>query len=270
MSDGYDLSHLDPFIEPFINLDPDEPFFEASLEHSYGSLWKFKDHVEGWSIVVSRYQKFVRILHKEKNSPRYLDLCVVERVKVIEEHHGSYIVVVVGAVDQESECDLTHVHSIVIEVGKQQTNFDSEPLIDSLIGTSGESLKDEIQKVSWKNPDGSPLKAVALGRRLSRVFLTLTHFITDTIVAKAPPMPLQSAAVVSTRDDSATPSRGNIQQWTSLAVPTPAKSRASKRSGSEAVEDGAIKKKRKKTAKAGSSGSVLTQTEETKKTKKKD
>lgn len=269
MPDGYDMSHLDPFLERFKNPDPATPFIEPSLENSYGSLWQFKSEVEGWSLAVSRYHKFVRILHKEKNSPRYLDLSVHERLKVIEEHHGKYIVLVVGAVDRDSECDLSHVHSLVIEVGAEHAQFDGDPLIKSMIGTSCEDLILDLEKTAWKNEDGTQLSAVSFGRRLNRVFLTLTHYITDKSASKISTVPLQSSALVAVREDSAAPSRGSIQHPRASPIPAPSRSRGSKRPATDIQEASTSEKKRKQTGKAGSSGSVLTQTEETKKTKAK-
>ena len=57
-SDDYDYSgtshHLNPFINPF----NDEPFF-GDMEHTYGTMWEFKDHISSWSFGVNRWRNYV-------------------------------------------------------------------------------------------------------------------------------------------------------------------------------------------------------------------
>lgn len=68
------------------------------------------------SPVASRYHQYTCILHKYKYSSKFLDLYIFEKLKIIEEHHNVYIVMVVGKVDVESQCKLIFIHSIVIKV----------------------------------------------------------------------------------------------------------------------------------------------------------
>ena len=270
MPNRYDISHLDPFVEKFINGDPTIPFFEPSLQNLYGSLWKFKTQVEDWSLAVSRYYIFVWLLHKEKSCPLYLELCVYKQLKIIEEHHRKYIELVVGAVDQNPDYDLTHIHFLIVEVGKKHACSYAKPLIKSMLGTSCKDLWDKVKKILWGNLDGSELSAIPLGCRLILVFLTLTHYITNKFAFKNTPMPLQSSALVFVREDFFHPFRGSIQQREASMIPTLACSHACKRSVTKVQVDPTLKKKCRQFGKARSLGSGLTQTKETKKAKAKD
>ena len=114
-SDGYDYSAMSPFIEEFQNPFQDRPFTTES-EDKYGSLWQLKSCVTGWTMGVSGQKDHVRLLHKEANSPGYLPLNVLEKVILIEQLHGQYVLIGIQAVAPDGS-EPHHVHSIVVKVG---------------------------------------------------------------------------------------------------------------------------------------------------------
>jgi hypothetical protein len=90
--DGYDYSAMSPFIEEFRNPFSDRPFI-IEMEENYGLLWQLKDCVVGWTLGVSRYKGYVHLLYKEANSLAFLPLNVLEKVILVEQFHGQYIVI---------------------------------------------------------------------------------------------------------------------------------------------------------------------------------
>ena len=115
ISEGYDYFAMSPFIEEFQNPFPDRPFI-SELEDNYGSPWQLKKCVTGWTLGVSRHKGHLLLLHKEANSPAFLPLNVLEKVILVEQFHGQYIVIGIQAVTREGS-ELQHVHSIVVKVG---------------------------------------------------------------------------------------------------------------------------------------------------------
>jgi hypothetical protein len=74
---------------------------------------------------VSRYKGYAHLLHKESNSSTFLPLNVLEKVMLIEQYHGKYIVIGVQAMNTEGT-ELAHVHSIVVKLGEGSVYFDVE------------------------------------------------------------------------------------------------------------------------------------------------
>ena len=109
------MSH---FIEEFQNPFTDKPFI-SKMEENYGSLWQFRDCIFGWSLDVSRYKGYTHLLHKESSSPTFYPLNVMEKVILIEQLHGQYIIIGVQAMNVEG-IELEHVHSIVVKVGDER------------------------------------------------------------------------------------------------------------------------------------------------------
>jgi hypothetical protein len=116
------------------------------MEENYGSLWKFRDYVVGWSLGVSRYKGYTYLLHKESNSPAFLPLNVLEKVILIEQFHGQYIVMGIQAVNAEG-IELEHVHSIVVKVGDGSAQFDVEGMLTNLSNTAQEELTDLLRSI---------------------------------------------------------------------------------------------------------------------------
>jgi hypothetical protein len=100
-TDGYDYSGMSHFIEEFQNSFTERPFI-SKMEENYGYLWQFRDCVVGWSLGISRYKGYTHLLHKESNSPTFLSINVLEKVILIEQFHGRYIVIGIEAVNAES------------------------------------------------------------------------------------------------------------------------------------------------------------------------
>jgi hypothetical protein len=129
-TDGYNYSGMSHFIEEFQNPFIDRPFI-SEMEENYMSLWQFRDCVVGWSLGVSRYKGYIHLLHKELNSPTFLPLNILEKVILIEQFHGQYIVIGIQAVNAEG-VELEHVHSIVVKVGDVSTQFDVDGMLENL------------------------------------------------------------------------------------------------------------------------------------------
>jgi hypothetical protein len=91
-TDSYDYSGMFHFIKEFQNPFTDKPFI-SKMEDAYGSLWQFRDCIVGWSLGISRYKGYTHLLHKESNSPTFCLLNVMEKVILIEQFHGQYIVI---------------------------------------------------------------------------------------------------------------------------------------------------------------------------------
>jgi hypothetical protein len=130
ISDEYDYSAMSPFIEEFRNPFSDRPFI-TEMEENYGSLWQLKNCVIGWTLGVSRHNGHVHFLYKEANSPAFLPLNVFEKVILLEQFHGQYIVIGIQAVTPEGS-ELQHVHSIVVKVGDRCAQFDVDGMLNSL------------------------------------------------------------------------------------------------------------------------------------------
>jgi hypothetical protein len=96
--DGYDYSGMYHFIEEFRNPFADRPFI-TEMEENYGMLWQFKDCVDRWMLGVSCDKGYAHLLHKEPNSSTFLPLNVSEKVMLVEQFHGEYIVIGIQAVN---------------------------------------------------------------------------------------------------------------------------------------------------------------------------
>ena len=134
ISDGYDYSAMSPFIEEFQNSFLDRPFI-SELEDNYGSLWQLKKCVTGWTLGVSQHKGHVLLLHKEANSPTFLPLNVLEKVILIEQFHGQYIVIGIQVIICEGS-KLQHVHSIFVKVGVGSAQFNVDKMLNNLSSSS--------------------------------------------------------------------------------------------------------------------------------------
>jgi hypothetical protein len=165
-TDGYDYLGMSHFIKEFQNPFTDRPFI-SEMEENYGFPWKFRDCIVGWSLGVSRYKGYTHLLHKESNSPAFLPLNVLEKVILIEQFHGQYIVMGIQAVNAEG-VELEHVHSIVVKVG------DVEEMLMNLSNTVQEELADLLQSMysPWTATD-----AESENRRLNRILQSLSRYL---------------------------------------------------------------------------------------------
>jgi hypothetical protein len=145
-SDGYDYSAMSPFIEEFKNPFSDRPFI-TEMKENYGSLWQLKNCVIRWTLGVSRHNGYVHLLHKEANSPAFLPLNVLEKVILMEQFHGQYIVIGTQAVNPEGS-KLQHVHSIVVKVGGGCVQFDVDGMLNNL-SSSGQGELAELLRSKY-------------------------------------------------------------------------------------------------------------------------
>jgi hypothetical protein len=163
------MSH---FIKEFQNPFTDRPFI-SEMEENYGSLWKFRDCVVGWSLGVSRYKGYIHLLHKESNTPAFLPLNVLEKVILIEQFHGQYIVMGIQEVNVEG-VELEHVHSIVVKVGDESAQFDVEGMLTNLSNTTQEELADLLRSMysPWTATD-----AESENWWLNRILQSLSRYL---------------------------------------------------------------------------------------------
>ena len=125
--ESYDYSQSLPFITEFQNPIPDEPFIDE-LQENYGKLWQFKDCVDSWTLGVSRFKKYVYLLHRETPTGPFLPLNIDEKVTLLENFHQEYVVITVQAVGSRGE-DTDHLHSIVVKIGGDGAEFNIDGLL---------------------------------------------------------------------------------------------------------------------------------------------
>lgn len=250
-SDGYDYSAMSPFIEEFQNPFQDRPFTTES-EDKYGSLWQLKSCVTGWTMGVSGQKDHVRLLHKEANSPGYLPLNVLEKVILIEQLHGQYVLIGIQAVAPDGS-EPQHVHSIVVKVGAEGAQFDIDGLLDNLRSSGQEDLAELLQSKY------SPWTAADVNMeslRLNELLRCLTRFVLPSTIV--PPPPRSGVAPVDASNVTASGSAGQASNTRSTARPS-ARAAPRVRSRIENEQPESSRKRRKSSAGAGSSGSGLTQ-----------
>jgi hypothetical protein len=232
ISDEYDYSAMFPFIEEFRNPFSDRPFI-TEMEENYGSLWQLKNCVIGWTLGVSRHNGHVHLLHKEANSPAFLPLNVFEKVILLEQFHGQYIVIGIQAVTPKGS-ELQHVHSIVVKVGIGCTQFDVDGMLNSL------RASDQVDSES---------------RRLNQILQVLTRYSRPARSTSAAPRP----GVTSIDASHVTASGSGVQASNSRSTARPT-GRATPRVRSRIQEElpESSQKRQRSSAGAGSSGSGLT------------
>ena len=154
--DNYDYSPSLPFIDEFENPFENVPFIKE-MEENYGKLWQFKNCVRFWTLGVSRFKNYVYLLHRESNRGNFLPLNLNEKVILLESFYQEYVVITLQAVDS-GDAD-TDTMSIVVKIGEGVAAFDINGLLDTLIGTSMEELRPELESkhVPWTytSPDSA-------------------------------------------------------------------------------------------------------------------
>ena len=92
---------------------------------------------------VSRFKKYVYLLHRETPTGPFLPLNIDEKVTLLENFHQKYVVITVQAVGSCGE-DTDHLHSIVVKIGGDGAEFNIDGLLQTLDGTSMEVLRPEL------------------------------------------------------------------------------------------------------------------------------
>ena len=139
----YDYSQSSPFLEENENPFPNKPFIDE-LEENYGKLWQFKSCVDSWILGVSRFKRYVYLLHRETPMGPFLPLNIDEKVTLLENFHQEYVVVTLQAVDNSGE-DTNHLHSVVVKISGNGVDFDIEGLLQILDGTSMEVFQLDLE-----------------------------------------------------------------------------------------------------------------------------
>ena len=93
---------------------------------------------------MSRFKKYVYLLHQETETRQFLPLNFDEKVTLLENFHQEYIVITLQAMDNNGE-DTEHLYSVIVEIGGCGTNFDIDGLLDTLEGTSMEVLCPDLE-----------------------------------------------------------------------------------------------------------------------------
>ena len=169
--DNYDYFSSLPFIDEFQNPFENVPFIDE-MEENYGKLWQLKNCVQLWTLGVSRFKKYVYLLHRDSsNRGNFLPLNLNEKVILLENFYQEYVVITLQAVDSDG-ADTEHIHSIVVRIGEGVAAFDINGLLDTLTRTSMEELRLELKSkhVPWTytSPDSAFRKISSIYRTMSR------------------------------------------------------------------------------------------------------
>ena len=141
--DNYDYSPSLPFITEFENPFENMPFIKE-MEENYGKLWQFKECIPFWTLRVSRFKNYLYLLHRKSSRGSFLPLNLDEKVVLLENFYQEYVVITLQVVDRDG-ADTKHIHSIVVKIGQGVVAFDINGLLDTLIGTSMEKLRPELE-----------------------------------------------------------------------------------------------------------------------------
>jgi hypothetical protein len=182
VDNGYNYSSSQSFLSAFKNPFPNKEFIE-DMPENYGFLWCFKDCVRKWSLGISKFKKYVYLLHQEQHRHVFLPLNINEKVTLVEPFHQEYILIGLRAVD-EFGVDLDHIHSIVVKVGSEGAQFDLHGFVSILPGTAMEGLAPQLwTKYSpWSNSS-----AEAVYRRLNHILQTTIWYVSKIEVAVTAP-----------------------------------------------------------------------------------
>ena len=249
--ESYDYSQSLPFISEFQNPIPDEPFIDE-LQENYGKLWQFKDCVDSWTLGVSRFKKYVYLLHQEMPTGPFLPLNIDEKVTLLENFHQEYVVITVQAVGSRGE-DTDHLHSIVVKIGGDGAEFNIDGLLQRLDGTSMEVLRPELQSKYAPWTYTSPESAY---QKINSIYRNLNRYAAQTDPAVAP-RPLRPQARPAGEGRAASQSRTQGSR-SHAHLTAPARAERRKRNAEDPSESEPNKKRKKESAGAGSSGSALT------------
>ena len=231
--ESYDYSQSLPFITEFQNPIPEEPFIDE-LQENYGTLWQFKDCVDSWTLGVSRFKKYVYLLHREMPTGPFLPLNIGEKVTLLENFHQEYVVITLQAVSSSGE-DTDHLHLIVVKIGEIGAAFDIDGLLQKLDGTSMEVLQPKLQAKYAPWTYTSPESAY---RKIKSIYRNLSQYAAQSNPSVAPrplrPQP-QAAAEGRATSQSRTQGRRSHAQLTAPARAERRKRNAENQSESEPI-----------------------------------
>ena len=169
--DNYNYSPSLPFIAKFKNPFENVPFIEE-MEENYGKLWQFKECVRFWTLGVSRFKNYVYLLHRKSSRGSFLPLNLDEKVILLENFYQKYVVITLQAVDKDG-ADTKHFHSIVVKIGQGVAVFDINGLLDTLIGTSMEELRPELES---KHVPWTYISVESAFKKISSIYRTMSWY----------------------------------------------------------------------------------------------
>jgi hypothetical protein len=249
--DVYDYSGMSHFIEEFRNPFVDRPFI-TEMEENYRMLWQFKDSVDRWTLDVSHYKGYAYLLHKEPKSPTFLPLNVSEKVMLVEQLHGEYIVIGIQVVNKAGS-ELAHIHSVIVKSGEGSVCFDVKGMLENLSSSVQQELADLLRSKysSWTSTD-----VESENYQLNQILQLLTRYL-------ARPAPTSTAAPrggVPPLDASVATASGSGAQASNSRSTTCPTGCASLRVWSRVTteEPEPAQKRQCSSTSAGSSGSSLT------------
>jgi hypothetical protein len=98
----------------------------------------------GWILGIIRYNGYIHLFHNRLNSPTFLPLNVLEKINIVEQFHGQYIVIRIQVV-QGKGFELEHVHSIIVKVGDKRAQFNVDGILENLSSTAQVELANLFQ-----------------------------------------------------------------------------------------------------------------------------
>ena len=247
--DNYNYSQSLLFLMEFANPLANQPFIDE-MEENYGKLWEFRDCVHNWTLGVSCFKKYVYLLHRE-SSPAgpFLPLNINEKVTLLKNFHGEYIVITVQVVDNSGE-DNDHLHSIFVKVDSNGIVFNIDRLFHILAGMSMEVLRPKLQAkyVSWTytSQEGA-------FRKINSIYQTTSQYASRTASAM-PMLPVRTIPRYAAKDRALSQSRTKGSRSCANTA-MPARQMRNIETLSEAEPS---QKRRKSTPGARSSGFALT------------
>ena len=176
-SDKYDYGLTKPHLQLFVNPQKNDPLI-AKMEHAYGTLWDFKEHISTWSFGVNWWKNYVYLRYRIQRKMTYLPWNINEKVTLIEDHKENYVVIGLREVDDNRK-HKDHCHSIVINVKSQHAKFDLKNLMSFLEGSQMESLNEELENNHYSPWIDSTTKSNA--SRLRQIFQTLDRYALENV-----------------------------------------------------------------------------------------
>jgi len=110
----YSYSATKHHMEPFVNLNERKAFI-SEMEATFGKLWLFKPHINSWSFGVSHWKNYVYLRYRIQGTTQYLPWNVKEKVILINDYEGKYVVLMLREVDDNGKPG-HHCHSMLVNV----------------------------------------------------------------------------------------------------------------------------------------------------------
>ena len=152
---------------------------------------QFKDCVDSWTLGVSRFKKYVYLLHRETPTGPFLPLNIDKKVTLLENFHQEYVVITLQAVDSGGE-DTNPLYSTVVKIGGNRADFDIDGLLQTLDGTPMEVLRPELQA---KYVPCTYMSSKSAYRKINSIYQNLSRYVAqaDPEVASWPLRPQATA-----------------------------------------------------------------------------